>query len=84
MTKKNTVRLQVEMDKESYDELEKLMQETGTRTIKHFTNNAFTLLRWAIRKRREGKIIVAMDSNKGTYIELEMPILAVVVPDDAD
>ena len=81
MNTNKTILFQVEIDREQYTELQKLMQETGTRTIKHFTNNAFALLKWAIRKSREGSSIVAMNKELGTYIELEMPILEVIVPD---
>ncbi len=81
MSKSEIVRLQVEIPKEQYAELQRLMQETGTRTIKDLTNNAFTLLKWAIKKRREGASIVAMNEKQKTFVELGMPILEVVIPD---
>ncbi|MDO8603994.1 MAG: hypothetical protein Q7K40_01100 [bacterium] len=80
MSKNGTIRLQVEMEKEGYAELQRLMKETGTRTMKELTNNAFTLLKWAIKKRKEGASIVAMNEKRKIYVELGMPILEVVIP----
>ena len=77
MTKNGTVRIQIEIDKEKYDELQQLLEKTGTRTMKDFFNNAVTLLKWAIRKRSEGATIAAINEAQKTFVELEMPILDV-------
>jgi len=79
MAEKNKVRIQIELDREKYEELQKLLEKTGTRTMKDFFNNAITLLKWALKKRSEGALIVAMNEEQKSYVELEMPILEAAV-----
>ena len=65
---------QVEMDDAAVKELEEIMRVCGLRTKKELFNNAFTLWKWAVRKKKEGSEIVAVN-KKGYYQELEMPAL---------
>ena len=74
----NLVRLQVELDEEKMKELEQLMEEGKARTKKDFINAALTLLKWAMREKRAGRIIASVDEKKDTYKEIEMPILSEV------
>lgn len=76
----NLVRLQVELDEEKMKELEQLMEEGKARTKKDFINAALTLLKWAMREKRAGRIIASVDEKKDTYKEIEMPILSEVRP----
>jgi Arc/MetJ-type ribon-helix-helix transcriptional regulator len=80
----NLVRLQVELDEERMKEIEQLMEEGKARTKKDFINAALTLLKWAMREKRLGRIIASVDEEKDTYKELEMPILSEVRPVEKD
>jgi len=76
----NLVRLQIELDEDKMKELEQLMQEGKARTKKDFINAALTLMKWAMRERRAGRIIASIDEKKDGYKEIEMPILSEVTP----
>ena len=69
------VRLQVEIDQEQMNELERLLQVGGLRTKKELLNNALTLLKWAVKEKGRGCAIVSVNEQEGTYKELEMPFL---------
>ena len=75
-----TVRLQIqiEMNEDKLRELESLMQECGIRTKKDLMNDALTLFKWAVNKRKSGHEIVAVNSEKGRYTELHMLALSAV------
>lgn len=66
------------MDKEKLQELESLMQECGIRTKKDLINNALTLFKWAVNKRKSGHEIVAVNPKSKRYVELDMPALSAV------
>jgi Arc/MetJ family transcription regulator len=70
-------RLQIEFDAE---ELEALMREGRASTKKEFVNAALTLLEWAMKERKAGRIIASVDEKKDSYKELVMPILSEVKP----
>lgn len=72
------VRLQLDINERQLKELESLMQECDIRTKKDLFNNAITLLKWAVNKRKSGYQIVAVNSDTDNYIELEMPALCAV------
>jgi Arc/MetJ family transcription regulator len=76
----NVTRLQIELDEEKMKELEQLMEEGKVRTKKDFINSALTLLKWAMRERRAGRIIASIDEDKDVYKEIEMPVLSEVKP----
>lgn len=80
----NLVRLQIELDASQMEELEQLMQEGKARTKKDFINAALTLLKWAMREKRAGRIIASVDEEKDIYKEIEMPILSEVKPVEKD
>jgi hypothetical protein len=73
-----TVRLQIDLDEDQMKELEQMMEEGKVRTKKDLFNAAFTLLRWAMKERRAGRIIASVDEARDTYKELEMPVLSEV------
>lgn len=77
-----TERLQIELNSEKAREIEDLMRQARVRTKKEFVNSALTLLKWAIKERRAGRIIASVDENRNVYKELEMPILSEVRPLD--
>jgi len=76
------MRLQVELDEEKMKELEAMMEEGKVRTKKEFINAALTLLRWAMREKRAGRIIASVDEAKDQYKEIDMPILSEVKQKD--
>jgi hypothetical protein len=73
-------RLQIEFDAERMEELEALMREGRASTKKEFVNAALTLLEWAMKERKAGRIIASVDEKKDSYKELVMPILSEVKP----
>ncbi len=72
------VRLQIEVDEDQLKDMESLMQECGIRTKKDLINNAYTIFKWAVKKRKEGCEIAAVDSVNNRFIELDMPALSSV------
>ncbi len=77
-----TERLNIEFNGEKMREIESLMQEARVSTKKEFVNAALTLLKWAIKERKAGRVIASIDEKKDSYKELEMPILSEVRPLD--
>ena len=73
-----TVRLLIDLDEGQMKELEQMMEEGKVRTKKDLFNAALTLLRWAMKERRAGKVIASVDEKRDTYKELEMPVLSEV------
>jgi hypothetical protein len=69
------VRLQIEIEEEDMEELEQLRERGGLRTKKELLNNAFTLLKWAVRERQRGCSIVSANQEEHIYRELHMPFL---------
>ena len=59
-------------------DLKALMEETGITTEKELINNALTLLEWAIKERKAGRIIASIDETEKSYKAINMPILAKV------
>ncbi len=74
------MRLQIDLDEGRMKELETLMGEGGVKTKRELFNAALTLLRWAMKERRAGRIIASIDEKSETIKELEMPILSEVSP----
>jgi hypothetical protein len=70
----NTCRLQVDILEHQLDELEELQRLGGLRSKRELWDTAFTLLKWATRKRSEGFSIGSI-TEEGSFTELEMPFL---------
>jgi hypothetical protein len=73
-----TVRLQIDLDEGQMRDLEQMMAEGRVRTKKDLFNAALTLLRWAMKERKAGKVIASVDEKRDSYKELEMPVLSEV------
>ncbi len=73
-----TVKLQIEFDVEKMKEIEATMRELHVSTKKEFINGALTLLMWAIKERKAGRVIASVDERRDSFKELEMPILSEV------
>jgi hypothetical protein len=73
-----TARLQIDLDESQMDELSQMMREGKVRTKKDLFNAALTLLRWAMKERKAGRVIASVDEARDTYKELEMPVLSEV------
>lgn len=69
-------RVQFELPEAKIKELETLMKEAGIRTKKDLFNNALSLLEWAIKEKREGRIIASIDEKNQKYKEVIMPLLS--------
>jgi Arc/MetJ family transcription regulator len=74
----DTVRLQIDLDEEQMKTLAQMMAEGKVRTKKELFNAALTLLRWAMKERKAGRIIASVDVSRDSYKELEMPVLSEV------
>lgn len=70
-----TVRVQLDLPQTQVKELDFLMEQTGVSTRKDFINNALSLLVWAIKQKKQGRIIAAVDEEGKTYQEVIMPML---------
>jgi hypothetical protein len=52
------------------------LQDIGQlRAKKEVLDNAFTLLKWAVQQKKEGRMIVSMERKTGSGRELELPYL---------
>jgi len=69
------VRIQLDLDDAGVELLESLEKATRSKTHKEFFNNAITLMDWAVKQRRGGRIIASMDEANENYKELQMPAL---------
>jgi len=68
-------RIQFELSEDRNKELEALMEKTGIRTKKDLFNNALTLLEWAVKEKRSGRIIASVDEREKKFKEIVMPAL---------
>ena len=70
-----TQRVQLDLPERQVMELDVLMKETGVATRKDFINQALSLLLWAIKEKKEGRIIASVDEANKHYREVVMPVL---------
>jgi metal-responsive CopG/Arc/MetJ family transcriptional regulator len=70
-----TVRVQLDLPQTQVKELDYLMEQSGVSTRKDFINNALSLLVWAIKQKKQGRMIAAVDEEGKTYQEVIMPML---------
>lgn len=68
-------KLQVELNTTQLAILDELQEIGELRTKKELLDNAFTLLKWAVVQKKEGRLIVSMDPKSGAGRELELPYL---------
>ena len=68
-------RIQIDLPDEKVRQIEALIVETGLPTKKDFFNNAVTLLAWAIREVKAGRIIASIDESQNRYKEILLPAL---------
>lgn len=67
--------IQLELPEDKVRQLEALMEESGLKTKKEFINNALTLLEWAMREVRAGRVIASVDEREKRYKEILLPAL---------
>ena len=70
-----TVRIQFELPEDKVKVLDAIMEDSGIKTRVDLFNNAMTLLKWAIKQRKEGRVIASIDYGDNTLRELIMPLL---------
>ena len=68
-------RVQLDMPTDRVEELDLVKAELGLETRKEFFNNALTLMMWAIREVRKGRVIASVDPVNERFSELRMPVL---------
>jgi hypothetical protein len=69
-----TFRLQVDILQHQLEDLEKHQRLGGLRSKRELWDTAFTLLKWATKKKAQG-FAVGSISPDGNFTELEMPFL---------
>ena len=69
------MRLNFEFSEQRVGDLKKLLDETGTDTMKDLVNNAFTILEWAVDETKAGNEIAAVNESEQVYRVLITPIL---------
>ncbi len=74
---KHISKIQIELSEEKLEELDILKRELHLRTKKELFNNAVSLLKWAVKEVKSGRIIASMDEESQKYKELCMPVLSV-------
>jgi len=62
--------MQIDLPEEKLKQVEELMRESGIRTKKEFINNAITLLAWAIKETKAGRVIASVDEDQHRYKEI--------------
>jgi hypothetical protein len=70
----NIARLQIDILQSQLEELDRLRKHGGLRSKRELFDTAFTLLKWAVKKKAQGVAVGSMNSD-GTFVELEMPFL---------
>jgi hypothetical protein len=75
-----TARFQLDISREHLKELESLMRELGITTKKDLFNQAITLLEWAARERKGGRVIASIDEAKDVYKQVLLPVLERLAP----
>jgi hypothetical protein len=68
-------RIQIELPDEKVRALEELMEEAGLRTKKDLISNALTLLVWAVREVKKGRVIASVDERDNRYQQILLPAL---------
>ena len=69
------MRMNFEFSEQRVGDLKKLLDETGTETMKELVNNAFTILEWAVDETKAGNEIAAVNEGEEVYRVLVMPVL---------
>ena len=67
-------RIQFELPDHKAKHLEQLAEEAGV-TKKEFLSNALTLIAWAIRETKSGRVIASVDERNMKYKEVLLPVL---------
>ncbi len=76
--KRSNIRVQFELSEDKLGEFEALMSEVNVKTKKTLINNALSLLKWAVKEVKKGRIIASVDEKSEKFTELNMPILSAV------
>jgi hypothetical protein len=73
-------RLQFLVNDEMLSEIDTLVETTGLKTRTQLLNTAVTLFEWAVREKRNGRIIASMDEETGRYKEIELSGIPATAP----
>jgi hypothetical protein len=57
------------------DFLAGLTEDTGVTQASQLTNDAFTLLKWAVEQVKQGRVLISTDEKGGDVKKIVMPIL---------
>jgi len=74
--KMSNTRLQIEISSTRAEEISVLMETFDIGTKKDLFNNAISLLQWAGKELKRGRIIGSIDQDTESYNELSMPIFS--------
>ena len=70
-----TVRIQIDLPEEAFQEVEQLMKKCGFRTKNELFDNLFSLFRWVVKQAEKGNSIASVNEDQKKYVELHMPFL---------
>lgn len=76
MKNRKKTRVQFELTERGVLEFDELEKITDVATKKELFDNAFTLLKWAVYERQNGRIIASVDEKNEKYKEIELPVLS--------
>jgi hypothetical protein len=77
-------RLQFLMEDQLVKQLDALVEETGLKTRTQLLNSALTLFEWAVRERKNGRVIASVDEIANKYKEIDLPGLPAVKQEEED
>ena len=66
-------RVQLDLPEDRVRQIENLVEEAGLPTKKDFFTNAVTLMTWAMREVRAGRIIASVDEQNNRDKEIVLP-----------
>jgi hypothetical protein len=69
------MRIQLDVSKQSAQQIKSLMYRADFKTHSDLFNNAVTVVEWAIRQVESGSVIAAVDTDRDRMRELSMPFL---------
>ena len=70
------MRIQFEIDKEQLEAIHSLRDNAGLKTNKSLFNMALALFEWAVKEKKEGRIIASADKEMKTLREVVIPVLS--------
>ena len=75
-----TVKLEIEISPENLARIDELVERSGLPGRKELFSNALSLLEWAAKEVKAGRVIASIDDVANVYKELHMDVLEKLKP----